>query len=126
MNDAVLGHLRELEESLWRAETRFDRAYLEGTLHPDFVEFGQSGRTYTRDEAVATPTIDFEAEIPLPHFEAHELSDDVVLITYVGRVDYHDHAVTANRASIWVRSNDRWLLRYHQGTPAPHPEENVF
>ena len=31
--------LRLLEDSLWRAETRFDRDYMERILDPDFSEF---------------------------------------------------------------------------------------
>ena len=42
--------LRILEESLWRHETRFDRDYLQRVLHPDFFEFGRSGRVWTRDD----------------------------------------------------------------------------
>ena len=41
--------LRGLEESLWRAETRFDRKYMDAVLAPDFAEFGRSGRRYDRD-----------------------------------------------------------------------------
>jgi hypothetical protein len=29
--------LRDLEESLWRPETRYDRAYLERVLHPEYL-----------------------------------------------------------------------------------------
>ncbi len=32
-------NLEMLEESLWRDETRFDTAYMEKILHPDFFEF---------------------------------------------------------------------------------------
>lgn len=34
MPDDETQRLRELEESLWRAETRFDRAHMERVLHP--------------------------------------------------------------------------------------------
>jgi len=42
---------RDLEESMWRAETRFDRGYVERLLHPDFFEFGRSGRVWLPSHA---------------------------------------------------------------------------
>jgi hypothetical protein len=38
--------LRPLEESLWRAQTRFNREYMDNIFSPDFFEFGRSGRVY--------------------------------------------------------------------------------
>jgi hypothetical protein len=117
MNGADFEHLRALEESLWRPATRFDRAHMERVLHADFTEFGASGRTYTRADIVATPEIPFEARLPLADFEASELTDAVVLLTYVSDVDDGDSVVTANRTSIWIRTPAGWKLRHHQGTP---------
>jgi hypothetical protein len=39
-----------LEETLWRAETRGDRALMDATFADDFFEFGRSGRVWTQDE----------------------------------------------------------------------------
>ena len=119
MNPADADHLRELEESLWVPATRFDRAHLERVLHADFTEFGASGRTSTRADILDTPEISFETRLPLPDFAVHELTDDVVLLTYVSDVDFGDVVVTANRTSIWIRTPAGWRLRHHQGTPAP-------
>ena len=105
-----------LEESMWRAETRFDRDYLERVLHPDFFEFGRSGRTWTRTETMASEPGDIDAVLPLPDFTVCELGPDAVLVTYrsIVRRQHPDHA---NRSSIWVRDGDAWRLRFHQGTP---------
>ena len=102
---------------MWRPATRFDRPHIERVLHADFTEFGASGRTYTRADIVATPEIPFETRRPLPDFEARELTDAVVLLTYVSDVDYGDFVVTANRTSIWIRTPAGWQLCHHQGTP---------
>jgi ribonuclease HI len=127
--------LRELEESLWRPATRFDPATMERLLHPDFTEFGASGRTSSRTDILDTPEVPFDTRLPLPDFEVHELTDDVVLLTYLSDVDYGGFVVTANRTSIWIRTSGGWQLRHHQGTPtptapprtsAPHRDENVF
>ena len=119
MESTAVDELRTLEESLWRPATRFDRAHMERVLHAEFTEFGASGRTYTRADIVATPEIPFEARLPLPNFDARELTEAAVLITYVSDVDYGDSVVTANRTSIWIRTPAGWQLRHHQGTPTP-------
>jgi hypothetical protein len=46
--------LRDLEESLWREETRFDRAHMGVVLAPGFLEFGMSGRRYDRDAIITS------------------------------------------------------------------------
>ena len=106
---------RTLEESLWRAETRFDQAYLQRILHPDFVEFGRSGRVWTRDDTLTTEPGHIDAR--LADFAAHPLGDDAVLITYTSYVR-HEQMAVGRRSSIWVRAGSSWQLRFHQGTPA--------
>jgi hypothetical protein len=110
---------RDLEESMWRAETRFDPDYLERVLHPDFFEFGRSGRTWTRAQTKATESGEIDAVLPLPDFTVAELGADTVLVTYRSIVR-HEELDYANRSSIWVRDRDAWRLRFHQGT-AVHP-----
>lgn len=111
--------LRELEESLWRGETRFDRGYMDRVLHPDFAEFGRSGRVYSRAEILDTPASDIDARLPLPEYAAHLVAADVALVTYVGEVRDGDVVLRANRASLWLRHDGRWRLRFHQGTAIP-------
>ena len=48
----VYDQLRQLEESLWRAQTRFDCEYMDIILAPDFFEFARSGRVYKREETL--------------------------------------------------------------------------
>jgi len=69
--------LRELEEALWRAETRFDRTFMEQILHPMFFEFGRSGRTYTREQTLHAAPGNIDAELPLRDFAVHPVADDV-------------------------------------------------
>lgn len=47
-----LEKLKQLEESLWIAETRFDIEYMEKILAPTFFEFGRSGRRYERNDTL--------------------------------------------------------------------------
>jgi len=112
----VADTLRELEESLWRSETRFDPAYMDRILAPDFFEFGRSGRTYTREDTLAAPAHEIDARLPLENFAAHPIASNVFLVTYVSEVTYEEVEV-GNRSSLWSRTDAGWQLRFHQGTP---------
>jgi hypothetical protein len=85
-------------------------------LHPDFLEFGKSGRRWDLEAVVEALAIDPSS----PSEETTELTpvhvaDDVVLLTY--RIDGQYGA--SLRSSLWVRDAGSWRLRFHQGTPAP-------
>lgn len=108
-----------LERSLWEPDTRNDPARVDRLLHPQYREVGSSGRTWARAE-ILEPVGDFTAE--LSELEAHEIAPGVVLTSYVSVVDDLgdvEEIVEApvKRTSVWLRVDDRWLLRHHQGTP---------
>jgi hypothetical protein len=109
--------LRELEESLWRAETRFDVAHMEAVIAPDCVEFGSSGKIYTRRQIVETPPTELRARLPLEGFAVRLVATDLALVTY--RSAYLDPFAEANRSSLWRRTGDDWQLVFHQGTLLP-------
>ena len=56
--------LRQLEESLWRAESRFDGERMRQVLAPDFLEFGRSGRVYRLEDALAVERQEIPATLP--------------------------------------------------------------
>ena len=109
----------ELERSLWAPQNRNDPDHVDRLLHPDYLEVGSSGRMWTRQE-ILVPVGDFQAE--LADLAAVELAPDVVLVTYTSIIDdlTGTDEITqrpVKRASLWLHSGDRWLLRHHQGTP---------
>jgi hypothetical protein len=85
-------------------------------LAPDFIEFGRSGRIYSREEALAVPRQNIDARLPLESFAVHPIDRDVFLVTYVSEVTYAEVAM-GNRSSLWSRTDAGWQLRFHQGTP---------
>lgn len=109
--------LKKLEESLWKDETRFDLAYMEQILTPDFFEFGRSGRIYTREDTLAVPTQKTKAV--LTQFKAHVVDTHTVLVTYVSEVLFYEDGEIekANRSSLWLKTSKGWQIRFHQGTP---------
>ncbi|MBK8202576.1 MAG: DUF4440 domain-containing protein [Bdellovibrionales bacterium] len=116
LDECVSFVLKELEESLWRSETRFDLVHQEKVFAPDFFEFGRSGRTYTREQMVRSEQQPIRAKLPLQNFRIHPLDANNVLVTYVSEVQYEE-LERANRCSVWSRTSDGWQLRFHQGTP---------
>ncbi|MEY8561016.1 DUF4440 domain-containing protein [Jeotgalicoccus halotolerans] len=92
-------------------ENRKSGQYLK-FLHPEFKEFGQSGKVY-RKEDLPKKFID-SSEYEIMEFMFQDLSIESRLCTYVL------HNKTANkvshRSSVWIRHGDDWKLLFHQGT----------
>jgi hypothetical protein len=117
----LLEHLRDLEVDLHQIETRRNPTRLDQLLHPDFVEFGRSGRTYTRSEVLQEFSTGGELEpVEARDFELAQPGPGVALLTYrsahrspTGAL--HRHSL---RSSIWVETDRGWVMRFHQGTPA--------
>jgi hypothetical protein len=119
VDEETLEELRRLEESLWRAETRFDDALMDRVFADDFCEFGRSGRIFQRQEMLIgrSNTAEIDATLPLRDFRVRSLSDDIVQVMYVSEVRNGPRIETANRSSIWKRDGRGWKLCFHQGTP---------
>ena len=105
-----------LRDELLRCEAALaarDPSGVEGGLvrliADDFVEFGRSGRVWTRNSIRGMLEGPLAAPMPIDRFGVARLADDVALVTYRGAM--------ANRSSVWVRRGGRWQLRFHQGTP---------
>ena len=119
LSGADFEKLRELEESLWRSETRFDRERMSQALAPDFIEFGRSGRVYRLGEVLSVEPQEIPAQLPLPNLEIRLLHPDVALVTYDSDVAYPTGRERAHRSSLWTRTAEGWQCRFHQGTPIP-------
>lgn len=113
-------HLRELEESLLEPDVRKSERLVE-LIADDFVEFGSSGRTYTKADLVAalkaeSPTLQSTAD-----FRVELLAPTAALVTY--RIRRHSQPpLDTLRSSTWRLRDGRWQMVFHQGTvlPASH------
>jgi len=115
----LLEELRNLETALHENETRHDQRRMETLLHPDFIEFGQSGKRYSRADILEFGQGEVLPLIRSDNFELVVLGSGAALLTYVSaHVDAggnsHRHAL---RSSIWVHTQVGWQMRFHQGTP---------
>lgn len=98
------------------AAVRSSRERVLALLHPDFVEFGASGRRWDAVSAAASMKQGAGDEEPVEAsaFSGVRLADDVVLLTY----EAHRPERVSLRSSVWVRVDGAWRLRFHQGTIA--------
>ena len=113
--DNEFEHLFKLEEKLLLPFTRLDLAELQTLIAPDFVEVGDTGQVYDRDEIFAVLQAEIPTGIYAKDFKATPLSPDTVLITYkTSRTKSFSNG--AIRSSIWTNKNGHWQTIYHQAT----------
>ncbi|MEU7281556.1 nuclear transport factor 2 family protein [Streptomyces sp. NPDC045431] len=111
---AIEGELRLLDPAV-----RSDPALFAALLHPDFHEFGRSGRHWDRASMIAeitTATADDaspSAPLTTSRMRGVQLADDVVHLTF----DTERNGHWTHRSSVWRRTGRGWLLYFHQGTP---------
>ncbi|MET8131251.1 MULTISPECIES: nuclear transport factor 2 family protein [unclassified Streptomyces] len=113
---AIEGELRLLDPAVRRS------ADLVGALlHPDFYEFGASGRIWDRASTLAM--LDAESETggrsTTSRMKGVQLAADLVHLTF----DTDNNGRRAHRSSLWRRTGTEWLLYFHQGTPFSSEDE---
>jgi hypothetical protein len=123
MSDPILPNLAEiqaLEVELQRGAARKSYARLNALLQADFLEFGSSGRRYTKSEILnMLPLEESPADVWSENFELQMLGPGVALLTYLSAHASPDGTRERNtlRSSIWQWTEHGWQIRFHQGTP---------
>lgn len=104
------------ERSLLEASVRKSSLVSE-LLAESFVEFGSSGRVFTKAQIVAALLEESSVEVSASAFEVRLLAPGVALVTY--RTERHAKPpVHSLRSSIWVQAEGKWQMVFHQGTPS--------
>jgi hypothetical protein len=110
--------LLSLELAVARRDASAVPEGLASLIAPDFVEFGSSGRTWDAASIVASLARPNPDAITIDEFVAYPLSETVVLVTYrMTETPPGEEPRGRLRSSIWIRRGDRWVMRFHQGTP---------
>ncbi len=109
--DEDLDQVVRLELMLLDPAVRNDPEQLLTFLHPQFREYGASGRTWDR-QSIPQAAGGTNDPIAATDVAARRLGPDAVLVTY--RSDAAGRR--ALRSSTWVREAGRWLVLFHQGT----------
>lgn len=101
--------IRELEEQLVTPAVRSSADTLDRLVSDEFVEFGSSGRVYTKHDVIAQMLAAPSLSVAVADFRVLALSPDVALATYRTRGSL--------RSSVWRREGKDWRIVFHQGTP---------
>jgi len=110
--------LQLLEERLLDPATRASTRVLDELIDDDFVEFGASGRVWSKPDVLAElPGQRALGAFTIADFHALALGDGFVLATY--RLTLGGKGETSLRSSLWRRDGAGWRLRFHQGTTQP-------
>jgi hypothetical protein len=119
--DGLEADLRRNEEALLDPAVRRNRAQVERLLDEDFLEFGSSGRVWTRDQTFNSLATETCTPFTIEDFACALLSEDVALVTYraVRKDAQSADQIASLRSSIWTNKQGIWRLRFHQGTRTP-------
>lgn len=118
-SERTTSQLRRLEESLLKPAVRRDEERLRAMLTEDFLEFGSTGRVWTRKSIIELLASEKNFFPPAIHdFQCTMLTDKVALVTYrTMRSDGKSgETLESLRSSIWTRRDGEWKMRFHQGT----------
>ena len=118
MDDAEA--LRALEVALARRDEAAIPGGYEAVLHDSLVEFGSSGRVWTRDEVLeALAAGPRTGAIDIENFDVHVVRPGVFLVMYETTQTDPVTGLSSRqrRSSLWMREGDGFVLRFHQSTP---------
>ena len=105
-------HLYQLELSLLTPSVRQSAKELDRLLAPEFIEFGCSGKIYTKQTIIETLPSEQPINGTIGDFNLTPLSENVMLVRYRAVID----GATSLRSSIWRKNGDEWQMAFHQGT----------
>jgi len=112
--DPELARVVALERALLDPAVRAAPGEVLRLLHPEFCEVGASGRVWDREAIVAALAAEPGGGASVSRLAARFVSPDVALVTYRAR----EGDGASLRSTLWVRGEDGWRARFHQGTPA--------
>ena len=112
---AIAGELRLLDPAVRRAPEQ-----VADLLHPDFLEFGASGRRWSRPDIIEELAAEQhpggqQAVAQVSELTGTRLAPDVVLVTYVSQSESR----RCHRSSVWRQTPAGWRVFFHQGTIIP-------
>src|SRR5262245_39136188 len=112
--------LRQLEERLLQPNVRRSARDVAELLADEFMEFGSSGRIFTKQQLLDSLQQESPTRRTLREFRTRTLAPGVVLVTYRAmRQDESEGQVAYSlRSSIWCWREGHWQMIFHQGTPA--------
>lgn len=117
--DVLTERFEVLQQQVFQHVLRGEAEKLAALLTDDFTEISRAGVVYTRAEilveCVGEPSL---ASIDVEDFQLHRLSNTAILTTCKAHNRSTDGSISGHavRSSVWVKLQERWLMRFHQAT----------
>ena len=110
--------LFELEQRLAQVDRRLSAEDAGSLIAEDFVEFGASGKVWSKAEIIAAMSQWAPIERIVEDFRVRVLSASICLVTYkvIGVTKDRQASPFSLRSSIWRYTGERWQIVFHQGT----------
>ncbi|MCT8262215.1 DUF4440 domain-containing protein [Proteus terrae] len=111
--------LIQQEKTLHKSTHRKNTDVLIQLLHNEFIEFCRSGVCINKTDTINSLTNENRnIEVYSENYQGSQLSDDVMLLTYVSyQLEDNKKIKQAYCSSLWIKnSRNDWQLRFHQGT----------
>ena len=127
-NAELLNTLRKLEQTLHQSDIRHSADALDQLLHDEFMEIGRSGAIYTKPDIIASlTTATTPTTIWSGHYQLYQISQQTAQLIYqTARVDKDGRKSRWTwRSSMWVKHQETWQLRFHQGTAVDSPKSTT-
>lgn len=111
--------LIELELHLLKPEVRASEQELDRILSDNFLEFGGSGKSFRKAEAITRLPTEVAPKFTAEGFELRELGPNVAQLIYKATIMRPGEEIIlySLRSSIWQKNNNTWQMIFHQGTP---------
>lgn len=117
MEDSLTNLIIKLEEQL--LEKTDSLTNLIDLIDDEFIEIGSSANEYNKKAVAEWLKSNDQSERTGSLFKAQQLSEDMILLTYISSIKDTPVSETkqAARSSIWRLRNNKWRMIFHQGTP---------
>ncbi|AHE67045.1 DUF4440 domain-containing protein [Legionella oakridgensis] len=88
-------------------------------IDDEFMEIGKYGEMHDKAEVARWLMSDERSEYYGVQFDAKQLADEVILLTYISENKENQGANRKQvfRSSIWRLHQGKWRMVFHQGTP---------
>jgi ribonuclease HI len=107
------------EESLLENSTRNDPSLIEKLMDDNCIEFSASGRQRVYRRGDKMENADGVLYIDSATVRSINLSEDCILLLYVGVKVNKNVRTKSNCSSVWKKTDGEWKMVFHQGTNIP-------
>jgi hypothetical protein len=118
MNSELDSMLFALEQKLAQIGKKISAEEASSLIAEDFVEFGVSGKVWSKTDIIAAMSEWDPVERIVEDFRVRELSPSVCLVSYKSIVATKESQTPPRslRSSIWRHTGKTWQIVFHQGT----------